>query len=173
MLPIVLDPQNVKMAVIGRGPALARRVQQLQSGGVDGARVFDADTDGLPTSDDLEGIQVVFIAGIKPEIAAELAASAKIAGALVNVEDLASQCDFHMPAVVRRGDLLITASTGGNSPGLSRQLRVSLEQQFGPEWAGIVDEVADARRDWLAAGADMKTVAERTKQLIEKNGWLA
>jgi len=173
MLPIVLDPKNVKMAVIGQGPAMARRLSQLQGGGAENVVLIDMAVDEAPTADDLKGVGVVFIAGLDATIAAQMAAIAKSAGALVNAEDMTDKCDFHMPAVVRRGDLLLTASTGGNSPGLARGLRVSLESQFGEEWAQIVDDVAEARRGWLAEGANMKTVAERTEQLINKNGWLA
>jgi precorrin-2 dehydrogenase / sirohydrochlorin ferrochelatase len=173
MVPIVLDPKNVKMAVIGQGDAMARRVAQLQGGGAENVVLIDMATDDLPTASDLKGIGVVFVAGLDTTAAAEITAIAKNVGALVNVEDMTDHCDFHMPAVVRRGDLLLTASTGGKSPGLARELRVSLESQFGDEWAQIVDEVADARRGWLAEGTSMKAVAERTEQLINKNGWLA
>ena len=172
MVPIVLDPQNVSMAVIGQGSAMERRLQQLQGGGAD-VTSFDLASGQLPTEADLAEVQVVFIAGLDAEISSKLTQSAKAMGALVNVEDLTSQCDFHMPAVVRRGDLLLTASTGGKSPGLARQLRRSLEGQFGEDWAGIVDQVADARQAWIKEGDDMKSVAAKTQELIDQNGWLA
>ena len=173
MVPLVLDPKNVRMAVIGQGSAFARRVEQLRAGGAEGITTFDTSAGEVPTAENLAGIGVVFIAGLDREIAAAFTATAKSVGALVNAEDMTEQCDFHMPAVVRRGDLLITASTGGKSPGLARKLRQSLEAEFGNEWAGIVEEVAQARRAWLANGDTMKNVAAQTEQLIEKNGWLS
>jgi precorrin-2 dehydrogenase/sirohydrochlorin ferrochelatase len=172
MVPIVLDPKNVRMAVIGQGPAMERRVHQLRNGGADVA-TYDFAAGQVPSETELAGIQVVFVAGLDADVSAELTQSAKAVGALVNVEDLTHQCDFHMPAVVRRGDLLLTASTGGKSPGLARHLRRSLEGQFGEDWAGIVDQVAVARQDWIKDGDDMKSVAAKTEQLIEQNGWLA
>lgn len=173
MVPIILDPENVTIAVVGQGAAMERRVRQLHEGGADDVSIFDAADGSLPTADDLTSVQIVFIAGLDGDVAATITQTAKSTGALVNVEDLTSQCDFHMPAVVRRGDLLITVATGGKSPGLARQLRRSLESQFGTEWAGIVEQVATARQGWIAEGQDMKVVAARTEQLIEQNGWLA
>ena len=73
-------------------------------------------------------------------------------GVLVNVEDVLPLCDFHVPAIVRRGDLLLTASTGGQAPGLARPLRESLAEQFGPEWTGRLKDLGLARAKWRAAG---------------------
>ena len=171
MVPIVLDPQSVELAVIGQGPAFESRIALLRAGGAENLRItndLSGDIDSV-----IDGADVVFIAGIDASDAAKITARAKAAGALVNVEDLTDQCDFHMPAVVRRGDLLITASTGGKSPGLARKLRQSLEGQFGEEWGAIVDDVARARQAWLAEGASTSTVAARTAKYIEDNGWLA
>src|ERR1700760_3764789 len=77
-----------------------------------------------------------------------LAGRARALGGLVNVEDVLPLCDFHVPAIVRRGDLLLTASTGGQVPGLSRALRESLADRFGPEWTQRLRELAIARARW-------------------------
>src|SRR3990172_11961296 len=39
---------------------------------------------------------------------------------LINVVDSPELCDFIMPSLIRRGDLLITISTGGKAPALSK-----------------------------------------------------
>ena len=173
MLPILLDPQKVKVAIIGVGPAFTRRVAQLASAGVSEPLVFEAGRDALPDAQALSGCGVVFIAGLQEDQARPLYEAAHEAGALVNTEDMRALCDFHMPAVVRRGDLLLTASTGGKSPGLARQLRKMLEQQFGPEWESILEDVATARQSWLDEGLSFSEVAKRTETYIEQNGWLA
>ena len=53
---------------------------------------------------------------------------------------------------VRRGDLLLTVSTGGRSPGLASWTRTRLEAEFGPEWATLLDLLADARDELRATG---------------------
>jgi hypothetical protein len=48
-----------------------------------------------------------------------------------------------------------------------------LEQQFGPEWESILEDVATARQSWLDEGLSFSEVAKRTETYIEQNGWLA
>ena len=170
MVPLMIDPARVTIAVIGEGPLYERRISQLRDDGATQVLTLSADE---ATSDALADRQVVYIAGIETEQAKALGDLARNAGALVNVEDVIDACDFYMPAVVRRGDLMLTVSTGGKSPGLARKLRQHLEGEFGEEWAGIVDDVAAARQGWIAEGANMKTVADRTAAMIDENGWLA
>ena len=78
--------------------------------------------------------------------AAPLARAARAAGCLVNVEDVIELCDFHNPAQVRRGDLLLTVSTGGKSPGLAARIRSELARTFGPEWSDRLNRIAAQAR---------------------------
>ena len=85
------------------------------------------------------------MAGLDEGEARELARRAQAAGVLVNVEDRPSLCDFHVPAIVRRGDLVLTVSTGGRAPGLARLLREWLGRRFGPEWTGRLNDLGATR----------------------------
>ena len=80
-------------------------------------------------------MRALWIVGLPDDEAAELAALARSERVLVNVEDRPALCDFHSVAEVRRGDLLLTVSTGGASPGLAARIRARLAAEFGPEWA--------------------------------------
>jgi precorrin-2 dehydrogenase/sirohydrochlorin ferrochelatase len=185
MIPILIDPARVAVAVAGNGLAAERRVAQAREGGAIGLAVFapgEADrfaalTDGpvhdrLPEAADLAGLGVLYVAGLDRDAAAALALSARDRGVLVNVEDVRELCDFHQPGTVRRGELVIAVGTGGASPGLARRLRRHLEAEFGPEWAERLRTLSAQRREWIAEGADMATVARRTDALIEKSEWL-
>lgn len=161
MLPLAIDPRTVRVGLIGAGEGLARRLAFLVESGV------EAPEPGLS-----DGLQVLFVAGLDSARSADLAAQARAKGILVNVEDVQELCDFHVPAVVRRGDLALTVSTNGRAPGLSRLLREWLARIFGPEWTGRLDEVARARESWRAEGLAPSEVSERTRDLVARQGWL-
>jgi precorrin-2 dehydrogenase/sirohydrochlorin ferrochelatase len=127
----------------------------------------------IPTPSDLASLQILFVAGLDAETSRRLAEAARRAGVIVNVEDVPELCDFHMPAQVRRGDLLLAISTAGRSPALSRFLREDLEQRFGPEWEERLEEISDLRGRWRAEGAAPDEVSARTRSLLSERGWLA
>ncbi|MCT4627467.1 bifunctional precorrin-2 dehydrogenase/sirohydrochlorin ferrochelatase [Halodesulfovibrio sp.] len=57
---------------------------------------------------------------------------------LCNVIDDPSSGTFTVPAHIEKGDLLITLSTGGASPALSRKIKKELEKQVGDKYAPVV-----------------------------------
>src|SRR5262245_51344990 len=116
---------------------------------------------------DIDGKKLVIAATSSPEINHEVYAEAHRQGVLSNVVDDPPYCDFYFPSVVRRGDLQIAISTGGQSPALAQQLRFELENQFGPEYAGRVAELGEQRRKILAtypAGEERKQLLHRLAQ---------
>jgi len=85
-------------------------------------------------SGDLQGAFLAYAATDSEALHAQIADDARAAGVLVNVVDRPALCDFIMPAVVERGDLVIATSTGGASPALAKRIRHALEDTFGPEY---------------------------------------
>ena len=167
MLPLVLNPVSLKAGLAGRGQARERRAALLAEAGVDVRLLPETVTDEV-----LASLQLLFVAGLDEGEARELAARARRLKVLVNVEDVLPLCDFHVPAIVRRGDLLLTASTGGQVPGLARQLRETLAEQFGPEWTGRLKELSAARAKWRAQGLPPAEVSEQVREMIARMGWL-
>lgn len=168
MLPIVLDPANLAIGLAGAGEGLERRRSLLTAAG---AVARDIPVGAGP--EDVQGLSALFVAGLPAGETGRLAAVARAAGILVNAEDRPELCDFHVPASIRRGDLLVTVSTGGKAPGLSRLLREWLEARLGPEWSDNVEAVQHARTQWRAAGLSMSEVVRRTRALVGQKGWLA
>jgi precorrin-2 dehydrogenase/sirohydrochlorin ferrochelatase len=167
MLPITLAPHLLKAALIGQGDALARREALLAEAGVE-ARLLPQDA----PDEALRGLHLLFVAGLPEGEARALAARARAQGILVNVEDVLPLCDFHVPAIVRRGDLLLAVSTGGQAPGLSRRLREALAVQFGPEWTERLRELSRARARWRSEGMTMAEISRKVRDHVEKEGWL-
>jgi precorrin-2 dehydrogenase/sirohydrochlorin ferrochelatase len=164
LLPIVLSDEFAPVGLAGEGEGYARRAALLAEAGI---KPLDVDL-----QESLPPIRILFIAGLDRAASAALAARARAAGILVNAEDIPELCDFHVPAIVRRGDLVLTASTGGQAPGLARQLREWLEGRFGPEWKLHLEEVSAARAGWRASGLPPSEVSRRTRDLISQKGWL-
>lgn len=185
MIPIVLDPERVSLALIGRGAALLRRLEHMKTAGVRRLSVFSDDADPalsaaagehlrpfFPTATDVSGYQVVWIVGVPTDLAVALAETLRSAGTLVNVEDEPSACDFHNVAQVRRGDLLLTVSTGGKSPGLAARIRRVLETQFGPEWAERLDTLGARRARWRRERRSYDGLVKLTNATVDREGWL-
>lgn len=164
MLPIVLSDEFTAVGLAGSGDGYARRDALLAEAGMSPIAVN-------PDSP-LPKIGILFVAGLDHAASVALAAKARAAGILVNVEDVPELCDFHVPAIVRRGDLVLTASTGGQAPGLARRLREWLEGRFGPEWKLHMEEVSAARAGWRANGLSAAEVSRRTRDLVAEKGWL-
>lgn len=184
MIPVVFDPARLAIVLAGAGDALARRLAWLREGGAADIRVFcerpddataaaagDALARRLPEGRDLAGVGLMFVTGLDAAAAAGLVDLARAHHVPVNVEDRIALSDFHVPAVVRRGDLLLTASTGGRGPGLTVAIRERLARRFGPEWAARLDALAAAREGWKAEGADFRELRRRTREWLDHQGW--
>jgi precorrin-2 dehydrogenase/sirohydrochlorin ferrochelatase len=185
MIPIVLDPCMTSLALIGRAAPARRRLELLLMGGADAIAVFsDAPSAELaelaahrlrrrlPEVSELAGLDVVWIVDLPLAEARPLVAASRAAGALVNLEDVSESCDFHNPAIVRRGDLLLTVSTGGRSPGLAARIRRQLERSFGPEWALRLAQVSARRTAWRRRARPLAEFARLTDAMIDRRGWL-
>lgn len=162
MLPLAIDPSKVKVGLAGAGEALAKRRAHLADAGVHPVAIRPDDRD------DLAGLSLLYIAGLEHEISAALAGRAKALGILVNVEDEPLLCDFHVPATVRRGDLLLTVSSAGQSPGLVRLIREWLSDQFGVEWSGRMAELGAKRTGWRAEGLSPDQISQKTRALAQR-----
>jgi precorrin-2 dehydrogenase/sirohydrochlorin ferrochelatase len=183
MIAVALDPAALPIAVAGRGSIALRRFLALRAGGARDLLLFtdqpDQELDGaagsalrhfLPGRAEFAELRALWIAGLPEERAAELAALARAARVLVNVEDRPALCDFHSVAEVRRGDLLLTVSTAGASPGLAARIRARIAAEYGAEWADRIALLREHRAMWRRDGGD---VAALTDALLQANGWLA
>ncbi len=185
MIPIIIDPKMTSMALIGRGEVAERRLALLDEAGAADLAIFSdspehgfAEAAGgrlrrdLPTSDELAASSVVWIADLPLDLAMPLAEQVRARGGLVNVEDVKPYCDFHNPAQVRRGDLLLTVSTNGQSPGLAVRIKRQLASMFGPEWAERLKAVGRKREAWKRQDRPIAELARLTDATIDSKRWL-
>ena len=72
---------------------------------------------------DLIDRDVVIMATNDPNVNTEFATVCKEQKILVNVVDVKEDCNFYFPAVIRQEDVVISVSTGGNSPLLASHIK--------------------------------------------------
>jgi precorrin-2 dehydrogenase / sirohydrochlorin ferrochelatase len=158
LYPIFLDLSGRRCVVVGGGEVAIRKAHKLLQAR---ARVVVISPEIKPELEsvaveihrrhyregDLEGAYLAFAATDSRETNAAVAWEAKERGILVNVADKPSDGDFALPSTLRRGGLQVAVSTGGASPTLARRIKNELEEAFGPEWAGVVEEFDKARRN--------------------------
>jgi precorrin-2 dehydrogenase / sirohydrochlorin ferrochelatase len=158
--------------VVGGGAVATRKARKLLQAGAEVAVVSpevlpELEGMGVETSrrpyeyGDLEGADLAFAATDSREVNAAVAREARERGVRVNVADRPSEGDFAVPSTLRRGGLQVAVSTGGASPTLARRIRDELEASFGPEWAGVVEELETVRRGGGAPGEDLEGEVSR------------
>ena len=175
LYPINLKLTGRRCAVIGGGAVAERKVRALLAAGAEVSVFSPALTSGLSDLQetgrlawvmrayqvgDLHNFFLVFCATNEPEINRQAAADAQAAGALVNIADAPDLSDFYVPAHVAQGDLLLTISTGGGSPALSRRLRQELAARYGPEYGYYLALIAKLRPEMKER---LATAKEREK----------
>ena len=135
-LPLFFDLAGRMVVVVGEGPSADRRVGTVRSAGAD-VRRFKS----VITAADLSGAVAAFIATGHADRDAAAQRVARAAGVPVNVADRGGLCDFVMPAIVDRGDVVVAISTGGASPSLASFLRQRIEAAL-PEGVGALARLA-------------------------------
>ncbi|KML44505.1 precorrin-2 dehydrogenase/sirohydrochlorin ferrochelatase family protein [Cytobacillus firmus] len=80
---------------------------------------------------------------------------------LLSRADAKGRVDFINPAVVRRGEFILTVSTSGASPGLTRKVKSELAEQYGEHYAQYVRFLKEARQRILE-----KFTGDEKKQLL-------
>jgi precorrin-2 dehydrogenase/sirohydrochlorin ferrochelatase len=157
LYPIFLDLSGRRCVVVGGGEVASRKARKLLQAR---ACVVVISPEIKPELEsvavevhrrpyeegDLESAYLAFAATDSREANAAVAREAKERGVPVNVADRSSDGDFALPSTLWRGRLQVAVSTGGASPTLARRIKNELEEAFGPEWAGIVEEFDKARR---------------------------
>ncbi len=161
--PINLNLNGRPCLIVGAGRIGLRKTEQLLACHADVTVLAPQVHEGfaqLPVrvlrrpyeSGDVAGFRLVITATADPVLDQQIYDEAEAHGIWVNSADDPDRCSFTLPAVVRRGSLMLTASTGGASPALSSWLRQRLGREFDESWAEVVSDLALERARIHAAG---------------------
>jgi len=113
---------------------------------------------------DLQGAALAFALTDRPEVQQQITTEAIEQGIPINIADNPSACTFQTAATVRRGDLLISISTGSGSPALAAAIRKDLELQYGPEYGDLVKLLSLIRQMTVGQASSQ----EKQKRLLEQ-----
>lgn len=179
--PIFVEMKDRPCLVIGGGREAQRKVNGLLAAGARITVVAPKLTGSLEQllaagdieclqreyqEGDVEGYEVVMVATDDGAINAEVAAEGKRRRVWVNAADDPTNCDFILPAVIRRGAITLAASTGGASPALARRLREELEAYLTEEMPALADLLREVRGDLSSRG--IKPDAELWQEAIDE-----
>ena len=160
LYPIHLNLQGRRCLLVGGGAVAARKAAGLVAAGAEIVLVSPAAAPALEAmaqagevewrrevygTGHLDGVFLVMACTDDRAVNAAVTREASARNLLVLCADDPSAGSFVSPATVRRGDLLLTVSTGGAGPTLAAVLRERLEAEFGPEWAEMAEVIGAMR----------------------------
>ncbi|MGS0764140.1 precorrin-2 dehydrogenase/sirohydrochlorin ferrochelatase family protein [Syntrophomonas curvata] len=163
LFPIFINLAGKNCLVIGGGQVAERKVENLFSydanimvispeAGENMRRWFNQgliDWQAREFIDsDLDHVFLVFVATNDVLVNRGIVEQCRQRGILVNAVDDPPNCDFYVPAVVRRNSLVVGISTEGKSPMFARKLREQLEELIGEEYGQFVDILGE-QRDYI------------------------
>ena len=190
--PVFLDLSDQPCLVVGGGPVAEGKVAGLLAAGARVTVVSPTVTARLAgwaaegrllhlareyRAGDVEGRRLALVATDDGAVTREVVAEGRARSVWVNAADEPARCDFILPAVIRRGRLVVAVSTGGASPAAARAIREELEGYLTEEHAALVELAAEAREDLRRRGVSpgparwRGALDERLRRLIADRGY--
>jgi precorrin-2 dehydrogenase / sirohydrochlorin ferrochelatase len=163
LYPVNLLVSGRPVLVVGGGAVAAEKARGLLAAGAivhvvatevrDEVRALDVTWQERPYArGDVSGYRLVVACTDDPKANQAVFDDGEAAGVWVNAADDPARCSYTLPARLDRGRVLVTVSTGGHSPALASWLRDQLAEQVGPEHDTLLDLLAEARAELVAAG---------------------
>lgn len=159
LLPLFLDLAGRDVLLVGGGPVAAGKLRQLLAAKarvrvvapdvraeIESAGVDVIKRGFLPS--DVEGVWLVIAAATR-DINRQVADAAAKAHVFVNAVDDPANASAFMSGVVRRRDVIIGVSTGGDAPGLTALIREALDALLPRELSAWTELARRERHDWI------------------------
>jgi len=164
-MPINISLENRRCLVVGGGGVALRKIETLLEYESDITVIAPEPDDKIEyfarkgelklekreyKSPEASDYGMIISASDKKDVNIQVSKDCRDAGALVNVVDNPSLCDFIFPAVVKRDILSVAVSTDGQAPFLAGQLRLILEDIFPKRWKKIAAYASKFRKKAIA-----------------------
>lgn len=172
--PAFFNLEGARIVVFGGGEEAARKLRLFAGSGADLVLVggfedaalgaeFTREIKILPRAETpaaLEGARLVIIAEENLAHRAAALAAVRARGIPVNVVDQPEDCDFTVPSILDRGEIVAAIGSGGAAPVLAKSIRAKLEALL-PQRIGDLAELARSLRGFVAEAIPDKTARRR------------
>ncbi|PHV71847.1 siroheme synthase [Sporanaerobium hydrogeniformans] len=161
--PMMLKLQGKKVIVFGGGKVAYGKAKGLLEAGACVQVIspqFDKVFEGLHKQMTLiegyyeevllQGCFLVVAATNHPNINEQIGKACEEKGILCNVVSSPSLSSFIVPSVVRRGEFVLSISTGGNSPALAKHIKKELAKRYDEDYGAYVTLLGEIRKIVLA-----------------------
>jgi len=181
--PVNLDIQNRKCLVVGGGSVSTRKVMTLlECGAVVTVVSPDVAEELLELAEkkmiklkkrpyepsDIDGMFLVIGATDNEELNWQINKDAECQHKLCNIADRPEACNFILPSIVNRGNLVIAISTSGKSPAFAKKMRQDLEKEFGEEYDEFLQLMGAIRKKALSEKHEPEAHKHLFEQLINR-----
>ncbi|HLD40885.1 MAG TPA: bifunctional precorrin-2 dehydrogenase/sirohydrochlorin ferrochelatase [Candidatus Omnitrophota bacterium] len=169
--PVLLNLKNKKCVVIGGGSVARRKAVSLLKAGSWVCVISPQLCPGLKRLKELKKLswinspyQKIHLKGAFLAIAAtpeeainiKISQDARKSGILINAVDAEDLSDFIVPSSISKGGLILSVSTSGQAPCLSKRMRRDIERLLVPEYARFLKILEGIRRELKAKCSDPK-----------------
>lgn len=183
--PFLVDIEGKSIRIVGGGKVAVRKTEALMEYG---ARIFVTapavdvkirrmaeESGGSVTVNerefaeaDLEGMDYVIAATDSPELNSAVSGMCRQKKIPVNVVDVEEECDFIFPAIIKKQDLLVAVSTGGNSPLFAARLKAELMRGIPDFYGKLVESLGSSRKKVLESVPEAEKRKKVFEELIER-----
>jgi siroheme synthase-like protein len=182
--PIYLDLKGRDVLVVGGGAVAEGKAIQLLEAGARVTVVSPQLTEALRAAadrgeithlggsfaeGDLNGVFLVIGATDDRKVNEKVARAARERGTLCNVVDQPDLCNFITPALVTRGELQISVSTGGGSPTLTQRVKREIAALVGEEYGVLLELAAEMRAEAKDRIADFGRRKDVLRAFVESD----
>lgn len=172
--PAFFNLEGARIVVFGGGEEAARKLRLFKGSGADAVQVgrfadaalaaeFAGWVECVPaagTGRALEGARLAIIAEEDAPARAAALAAVRARAIPVNVVDQPEDCDFTVPSILDRGEIVAAIGSGGAAPVLAKTIRAKLEALL-PQRIGDLASLARSLRGFVAETLPDKTVRRR------------
>ncbi|HBG4073509.1 TPA: bifunctional precorrin-2 dehydrogenase/sirohydrochlorin ferrochelatase [Clostridioides difficile] len=114
----------------------------------------------------IKDASVIIAATNNRELNMEIGLYCRAKNKLVNVVDNIEISNFTVPSYIKRGDLLISVSTGGKSPSLSSKIKKEIEEIYTEDYEEYLNVLGDIRKEVIKKYEDKSKRKDLLNMLI-------